>query len=149
MYEEAVMWYVCAGNQRFVCPQYWVRKEEKDWSCPDFVALDILESRVFIVEVTTGTDLKPLANKIINKNEQWIDFTINKLPEPFRKWDSHVVAFVRSEDFVQVLRRLVNNQIEFSAFSLENIIHNWKWEWDKLKNLPVNPLINNPITKAC
>ena len=139
MYEEAVMWYVCAGNQRFVCPQYWVRNENKDWSCPDFVALDLKDKCVFIVEVTTGTDLSGIADKIKKKDVQWIDHTKNQLPEPFRNWDFHVAIFVRDK-FVELLDNKIGDNKNYKAFGLEKIFHNWNWEWDKSLNLPVNPL---------
>jgi hypothetical protein len=142
MFEEAVMWYVCAGNQRYVCPQYWVRKDEKDWSCPDFVAIDPdpKSPSVYIIEVTTASNIGDLAARINKRDEQWINPIKEQLPIPFKNWEIYIVAFVRSDDLVDILNNKVVNKNRYRAFSLEKIIQTWKWDWDKSKNIPVNPL---------
>jgi hypothetical protein len=72
LYEEAVMWYVASGGQRFICPQFSIPNDSGgEWSCPDFVALDFQAKSIYVVEVTTDSTGDNLVKKVRNRESQW------------------------------------------------------------------------------
>jgi hypothetical protein len=68
LYEQAVMWYVVSGGQRFICPQLSIPADTGgEWSCPDLVALDARARTVYVIEVTTDATGDDLVGKVRNR----------------------------------------------------------------------------------
>jgi len=125
-YEAAVMGFLVANGNTFVSPQYPIGRT---WSCPDFVAVRPATKECFIVEVSTAYDLKGLAEKVRNRENQW--FSI--LREHFVKlgvcdpgWSFQVLIFVRSER-IAWFESAIGNASDVHIWSLDITLMPWLW----------------------
>jgi hypothetical protein len=125
-YEAAVMGLLVANGNTFVSPQYPVGG---NLSCPDYIAIRPALKQCFIVEVSTGWDLKALAEKVRNREKQW--FSI--LQEHFFKlgvcepgWSFQVIIFVRSER-IDWFKLAINNANDVHIWPLEITLMPWLW----------------------
>lgn len=137
IYEELVMNYLTKDEEVFINPQYSIKDNSgTQWSCPDFVALDFREREVQIVEVTTSYNITRLAQKINDRNNQWI----RRLKQQLRNdniidetWKFVVKAFVR-KDVIENIKKKVVDQQDVVFKELEDIFCSWDWDWDRNKN---------------
>jgi hypothetical protein len=74
IYEAMVLRYLTATPNVFVRWQQSIPDPEgKEWSCPDFVAIDIAKKRIFVVEVSSAYDIRGLIRKANRCDHQWLD----------------------------------------------------------------------------
>lgn len=100
LYEHIVMAYLTKDPYVFVSPQYSIRKDGHEWSCPDFVALNFKEKRVVVVEVSTAYDTKSLHEKVEKRESQWISPLREQLIDLKvidEKWTFEVQVFIRKD----------------------------------------------------
>ena len=144
LYEEAVMWYVTAGGQRFVCPQFLIHDETwKKWnSCPDFVAIDFVTKTIYIIEVTVTSDVSDIVKKICSNAAELIVRLKGNLKNKnvdFEDWEVKFRVFIRKAELEHFKRRLVSvDGLDIKPIDLEQILVNWEW-WDRAGG-PVNSL---------
>ncbi len=100
LYEHIVLAYLTKDAFVFVSPQYSIRGDKGEWSCPDLVALNFRDRRVAVVEVSTAWNPKSLREKVQNRDAQWI----TRLRDQLRAlnvidaaWTFEVQLFVRSQ----------------------------------------------------
>jgi hypothetical protein len=73
LFEELVLGYLAKDPYIFVSPQYSIKAEDgSDWSCPDLVALDFRTPAVYVVEVSSASNVKRLAEKVADLENQWV-----------------------------------------------------------------------------
>jgi len=130
-YELAALNYL-AHEGLFVSPQFSVPCEGgSEWSCPDLVGLDIPKHQVVVAEVTTASNIRSLAAKVRNREEQWFR-RVRQLLE--RKaiitpdWSFRAWVFVR-QDCVEQMEREVGGSTEVTITALEEVAFPWKWNW--------------------
>lgn len=65
LYEAIVMSYLTRNKKVFVCPQFSIEDgTNKEWRCPDFVALDLEKTQLIVAEVSTSSDMGRMAKKL-------------------------------------------------------------------------------------
>ena len=132
LYEEAVMWYVVSGGQRFVCPQFSVLSDTGgEWSCPDFVALDFQAKTVYVVEATTDSTGNDLVKKVRNRESQWfskLKAYLSMQDPSFGAWQYRAAVFVRSE-IVESFDKKIGSPADVAVFPFETALFGWRWNW--------------------
>ncbi len=126
LYEEAVLGFITRDETTFAIPQFSI---SKDWSCPDFVAICPPKKECYVVEVSSGYDLKHLAEKIRDKERQWIQKLRNQLETSGvtdASWSYEVLVFVRA-DRVEWLKRAVNGVPGVEVHDIEKTLTPWNW----------------------
>ena len=128
--EPIIMHYLTASERLFVSPQFVIRGPDgEEWSCPDFVALDLAAHRVHIVEVTTAFDVSGLVEKVKMRQAQWIQYLKPDLVQRGaidNSWDFTVRVFVRSDNVQKFLRKLGHAE-DVQVQGIEDIAFPWKW----------------------
>ena len=132
IFEQMAMGYLTKNGRVFVSPQYSI---DRDWSCPDFVALDFERKRVWVVEVSAAWDVKGLASKVNDCERQWM----SRLRDQLRQkgilgvddgWSEGIMVFIREsriEDFNKRLTR--RDGIVVEIVPLEKAGVPWEWDW--------------------
>ncbi len=133
MYEQAVMWYVVSGGQRFVCPQFSIPSDTGggEWSCPDFVALDFQGKTVYVVEVTTDATGNNLVKKVRSRESQWfskLKAYLSTQDLSFASWQYRAAVFVRSE-IVKEFDKKIGSPADVAVFPFERALFGWRWDW--------------------
>jgi hypothetical protein len=139
LYEALVLGYLTRGGNRFCCPQYGIKTEsgKEDWRCPDFVVLDFEEKQVILAEVTTAWNIKSMAGKAVEmQNEgfprlrqQLIGRVESTFPD-LATWRVKIQLFVREDrkdDLTKALEGRMNNG-NFEIITLEQAFKRWKWD---------------------
>jgi hypothetical protein len=123
-----------ASQGLFLSPQFSVTgPDRKQWSSPDFVALDFARHQVQVVEVTTAWDVSGLVKKVEDRKNQWFALLRSQLLQRRvidDSWTLAVCVFVRKERSSEFTKRFGNAQ-DVSVDSLEDIVFAWKWPWDE------------------
>lgn len=68
---EAVVMQYLAAKGLFLSPQFSIRDGGREWSCPDFVALDFRQLEIQVIEVSAAYAIHRLVEKLRNCEEQW------------------------------------------------------------------------------
>lgn len=153
LYEEAVMWYVTAGGQRFVCPQFRVHASASKWDAyPDFVAVDFHAKTLYVIEVTIASNVSKIARRIASNGPETKKFLKENLKNDsvdFEDWAVKFRVFLRSTDactrFSKLLKELFKKsdvsevELDVKPLSIELVLKNWEW-CDRAAVQPVNPL---------
>lgn len=70
--EAAVAEFLTRNGLAFICPQFdFPYKAEQGGSAPDFVAIDLVNRDVAVVEVTTSADINGLLARVEDRNRRW------------------------------------------------------------------------------
>ena len=145
LYEDAVMWYVSAGGQRFVCPQFLIHRDADKWeSNPDLVAVDFKVKTLYVIEVTTSSDASDVAKKIGGNARTIVGLLKENLVNDyvdFQFWKIKFRAFIRDdqrEKFLKVLKGFSLDDLDIKPIDIERTLANWKW-YDQAQG-PVNSL---------
>lgn len=131
-FEEAVLDYISADRQRFISPQFYVPYEnEMGGSCPDFVVVDFRDRTIYVIEVTSSSNIKGLYEKIEFRQSRWIKPLKNhfiKINTDFDSWDYRVTAFVREDNKDDVQDKFADST-DVTVFSIEEISFPYSWDW--------------------
>jgi hypothetical protein len=125
-YEAAVMEFLVANCNTFVAPQYPIGGT---WSCPDFIAIRPASEECFVVEVSTGWDLKRLAEKVRDREKQWLSILrehLIKLSICGSGWSFKVLIFVRSER-IKWFESSIDKADDVYVWPLDKILMPWIW----------------------
>jgi hypothetical protein len=140
-YEEAVMEYITASKHRFVSPQFDIPYENtKGGSCPDFVVLDYQVRTVYVVEVTSSSNISTLLSRVDERGNRWLHPVrkyLTGLNNDFAEWAYRVSLFVRKDNFESFKIKL-EDYTDVSVFALEDISFPYSWDWSP--DGPINPL---------
>ena len=130
IYEELVMQYIVGqGPYIFVSPQYSIKADKGEWSCPDFVALDFRRKIVSVVEVSSGSDISSLMSKTKDRENQWFTRLRNQLVANSAvndAWKFQIEAFIRGDVFDKFSTAFSGSDDVF-VHKLEDIAFRWKW----------------------
>jgi hypothetical protein len=131
--EQVVQAFLVQGGEVFVSPGYNIAKNGKEWSCPDFVALDFGKREVVVVEVTTAYDIESLIQKVENRREQWFvplraQLDADKIAEG---WKMRFLGFVRKERLERAKRDFIGMP-EVTFTTIEESAFSWEY-WDRRK----------------
>ena len=136
IYEQAVLEYISAPLWRFVNPQMALPGD----SCPDFVVLDFKLATIYIVEVTTASNIKSHLEKINQREQRWYQplrmLVKTHRETPLNLWKYRTAFFVR-EDVYANAKSALGNCEDVSVLSVENAFQGWKWRWGEEE---MNPL---------
>lgn len=125
-YEQAVMSCLTANGETFVAPQFDLGN---GWSCPDFVAIRPPQKKVYVVEVTASGNPVGLAEKVINRENQWLKLLREHLEKrriTELDWSYRVLVFLRSDQCDDFKRR-IKEPTDASILCLEDAIKCWEW----------------------
>ncbi len=127
IFEEAVMYCICANGETFVAPNYDIGN---GWSCPDLVALRPSKKKVYIVEVTASGNLRGLLERVHNRKEQWVSplkkyLMKHKITES--KWSYQILLFVRDDQF-KWFQQKTGNHPDVTVLRLEDAVKHWLWD---------------------
>lgn len=140
-YEEAVLEYITAETHRFVNPQFDIPYQNREGgSCPDFVVLEYKEKSVYVIEVSTASDIKPLIHRIEERQSRWIDPVkkyLGGINSEFLEWNFWVTVFVRETNKKAIQSKFIKSS-DVAVKSIEEISFPYAWEWNG--NKPCNPL---------
>jgi hypothetical protein len=132
-FEELAMWHLTHNGDVFVCPQFSI---DGGWSCPDFIALDLTNKVVSVVEVTAAHCPRGLFNKVVKRHEQWLSRLKEQLPKKGLiddSWkDFRVVLYIR-QDARKRFEEEFGKEEGVEIRTLEDIAFPWKWEWVSAK----------------
>ena len=137
IFETLVERYLTYDGKVFVAPQYtiaWNAGAKIGGSCPDFVLID--ESgpsrELVVVEVTTGLNLKPLFEKIENRDLRWFA----PLRARFRT-SPRLIVFLRRAVSESARKWAETNGIpsaEVCFHPLEDAVFPWDYDAERLAN---------------
>lgn len=139
-FESLVMQYL-ASQGLFLSPQFSIRDNGQEWSCPDFVALDFRKQEIQVVEVTAASNISDLIKKIQNREEQWfrrLKPQLVALDIPVAEWQNIVRVFVR-QDCYDHIKSKVENMPDVIVEVIEDIAFSWKWPWKQWQAQPGAP----------
>ena len=134
-FEPIIMQYL-ASQGLFLSPQFSIRVDNREWSCPDFVAIDFLNSEVQVVEVSTAYDINGLVGKIRERESQWFEKLRAQLPTlgvPEKEWKYVVHVFIRS-DRKEYIAKEFSGQTDVRITAIEEVAFRWTWPWDAWHN---------------
>ena len=129
LYEHLVMWFLTTSGDVFLAPQYSIAGDDgREWSCPDFVALDFHEKIVWVVEVSTSYDHVTLRAKIAAREKQWNERLRGQLERlgVAAGWKTRVLAFVRN-DAATKLSALFAQNVDVTVACLDSLGAPWTW----------------------
>jgi hypothetical protein len=103
-----------------------------EWSCPDFVALDFRRKEVSVVEVSSGYDIGALAEKVKNKELQWLEklklqLIRNEVIDGTR-WNFSVKIFIRRDRY-EAFKNKIGPLDKVHTVPLEDLGFPWHSEW--------------------
>jgi hypothetical protein len=133
LYEEHVLQYLTMSRPEvFVSPQYEIGK---NWSCPDFVALDFGRKVVSVVEVSVDANAGQLRQKIEAREKQWFSRLRAHLLQAGvtgNNWQYHLEVFVR-DNVHKKFEKKFRGQPDITIHSLEkeDIPFSWNWKWPR------------------
>lgn len=132
LYEHIVLAYLTKDPYVFVSPQYSIKADQGEWSCPDFVALNFRDRRVSVIEVSTASNPKALREKVRNRDKHWL----TRLKEQLHglaviddSWQFDVQLFIRKaavKSFEQQMTSL-GADTKVNIKSLEDLGAPWEW----------------------
>ena len=131
-FESLVLYYLSAQGI-FLAPQFSIRSEHGEWSCPDFVALDFAKKQIQVVEVTVAYSVDTLIEKVRQRELQWFNHLKPQLLElkiPVSDWACTVRLFIR-RDRLDHVRAKFAGQDDVTVEAIEDISFAWMWPWDK------------------
>jgi hypothetical protein len=138
IYEEHVMTYLSGCGRRFICPQYKI-VDENGWKLePDFVVIDFIYSKLFIVEVSIASDITILINKIVNNKIKAEEILLNSICNKLGIIKDNIewLIFAR-KDAINNQKMPLDKNIKF--VDIEKTICLWKLNWEN------NEVINEVI----
>jgi len=131
IYEVAVMHFLTRMGDTFLCPQYPIKGEKGSvWSAPDFVALNFTEKAIWIIEVSSASDVGSLKKKVADRDKQWIlrlKDQLARIEPTVQNWPIVVKVFVRDANKSKFEN--LSGETKVLPQSLESVMCNWKWEW--------------------
>jgi len=143
-FEEAVMDYISANPDCFLKTQLalpWDKELNIGGSLPDFVVLNFRENTVYVVEVTTASNLKSILTKVDERQTRWYE-PIKKYKSSWtaliKSWDFRVCLFLREQVAEEALFK-TSNFDDVSVISLDKVLTPWNWERSS-ENTVINPL---------
>lgn len=140
LYEQLVSAYLTKDPYVFVSPQYSIRSDDAEWSCPDLVALNFRDRLVAIVEVSTAWNPKALRDRVANCDTKWIAKLRDQL-RAFRvideSWTFEVQVFVRAHAARAFDDRTLPGGTPVRVFVLDNL--GAPWDWERERTAPANP----------
>ena len=129
IYEEAVMGFVTRDQKTFVIPQFSIGTEG-EWSCPDFVAIAPSTKECHVIEVSRSYDLNRLAQKVREKDNQWLNTLKVQLEESAitdTTWNYDVWVFIRG-DRVEWFQNAVKDIPLVTIYGIETTLTPWNWK---------------------
>ena len=135
VYDEMVMSYLVRHGNVFVSPQFDMKTADgKPWSCPDFVALDLANKLVSVVEVSTASNISGLAERVNDRQNQWIDKLKDQLIRERlvdETWkDYQVQVFVR-QDQKDWFEKRIKDRNHVNVHTVEEVCFGWRPECGK------------------
>jgi len=153
-FEEAVLEYISANPDCLLKSHFKIEydKEKKiGGSLPDFVVVNFKEKCVYIIEVTTAWNIRPVMKKVDERETRWFE-PIKQSEISWAKmvsnWNFRVCLFLRNDDAVTraeaILPKGDDKTDNISIKSLDSspfpLLFPWDWNWDKKSNTPINSL---------
>jgi hypothetical protein len=130
LYEHIVLAYLTKDPWVFVCPQYSIRGEKGEWSCPDIVALDFKHRLVLVVEISTAYDPKSLREKVASREVHWIEKLQDQLVTNGvidQGWNFEVHLYVRQSALHGIEAASANPGTPVKIKILEQLGTPWEW----------------------
>jgi hypothetical protein len=130
LYEHIVLAYLTKDPFVFVSPQYSIRGDKGEWSCPDLVALNFREHRVAVVEVSTAWNPKSLREKVEKRDVQWIDRlrgqlrSLNVIDD---SWTFEVQLYIRKDALQGFNPHIAAQGTPVKVKALEDLGPPWEW----------------------
>ena len=132
VFEEIVMNYLVRNGDTFVSPQFNVKSmQDKVWSCPDFVALNVPKKVVSVVEVSVKSGIKGLVQRVNDRNNHWIEKLRNQLIHNHvvdERWTYQVHVFIR-KDQIEYFERNVADREGVIVEVIEDVCFSWSPTW--------------------
>jgi hypothetical protein len=116
-----------------VSPQYSIKADDgSEWNCPDLVALDFRTPAVYVVEVSSAANVKRLAEKVADLENQWVQKLKTQLLRHKvldKDWPVLVRVFIRKHCKEQ-FSKIVGDRRDVRVEYLEDIPFPWHWKWE-------------------
>jgi len=133
LFEELVLGYLAKDPYIFVSPQYSIKAENgSEWSCPDLVALDFRTPAIYVVEVSSASNVKRLAEKVADLQNQWVEKLKTQLLRHKvvgKDWPVVVRVFIRKQ-YKEQFFKIVGDRPDVHVECLEDIAFPWLWKWE-------------------
>jgi hypothetical protein len=136
VFESMVMRHLTHDPNVFVRWQHSIKGADgkQEWSCPDFVAIDMRNHKIIVVEVSSAWDINGLIDKVNKCEEQWFTPLMRQLKDALpgdQPWNSEVRIYARSDSLKQFGHKLHRNpavQVKTVSLEDEHIAFPWMWE---------------------
>jgi hypothetical protein len=132
-YELRVQHFLVENGVTFVSPQFelpYSKELDSGGSNPDFVAIRPATKEVYVVEVSVSGSLKNLAEKIKNREKQWLNALRNQLVANkviTSDWkEIEVLVFVRA-DKIEWFKTKVGLATNVHIWPVEYTLQHWLW----------------------
>ncbi len=140
-YEEAVLDYITADRNRFISPQFHVPYEmQQGGSDPDFLVIDYRKKTIYVVEVTSSSNISGLIAKVEQRESRWLEPIkrhLSGINKEFEQWPYRVTIFVREEN-LELAKKKMKLYKDVSVRTIESSTFPYKWQWNGEE--PINPL---------
>lgn len=140
-YEEAVLDYITGDRNRFISPQFHVPYEMKQGgSYPDFLVIDYGKKTIYVVEVTSSSNISALISRVEQRESRWLEPIkrhLSGINKEFESWPYRVTIFVREENLELANKKMMSYK-NVSVRTIESASFPYKWQWNGEE--PINPL---------
>jgi len=138
LFEALALWHLTKNGTEnvFVCPQFSIAPNQ--WSCPDFVALNLKEKIVSVVEVSTASFPRGLLNKVTRRDHYWLanlkdQLSANGIIDS--SWKRFQVVLYLREGAAKEFDKRFPGRNDVVIHSFEKMGHPWEWDWPSAKAL--------------
>lgn len=135
-WESNVATYLTLDGKVFIAPQFAIaydKDRREGGSCPDFVALDLENKEIIVVEVTANANINTLLKNIRERETRWYQPILRKLEQTaitasFDK-TPRFLGFVR-KDVLKKAEEAFPSAHDITFVPLEDVAFSWFY-WDK------------------
>jgi len=133
IYEEIVMMAITRGKNLFVCPQVNLN----NWSCPDFIGLDIKIPKIVVIEISSAINIDDLIKKVNDRENQWYKEIRKDIKnnEFIKNLDIETHIYIRGEIKGKAELKINEPRKDVFVYKLEDYLKLWvPIHWLSLKN---------------
>ncbi|HTX15693.1 MAG TPA: hypothetical protein VMD77_10390 [Candidatus Baltobacteraceae bacterium] len=135
VFESLVLRYLTLDPKVFVRWQHSIKGPDGgEWSCPDFVAIDVPNKRLIVVEVSSAWDITGLIDKVNRCDDQWFTPLEEQVKDilPAGSWKREVQIFVRHDSLQRFGSHLLKHpSVAIETKCLEDVSFPWRIEADR------------------
>jgi hypothetical protein len=130
--------YLTLDGHVFIAPHYNIAFDRQSGECPDFVALDLKQREVVIVEVTDASNPQHVASLVVSRAIRWyapVEKVLRDRGIVGGEWTFRFLGFVRSSNVDKLQRQFpASSDPDVKFVALEEAAFPWRYWDDRIAN---------------